>query len=47
VTIDAWLAIAHHLAVFGLLGVLAAEWGILRRGLGVDDVRRLARVDAL
>ena len=43
---DVWLAIAHHLAVFGLLAVLAAEWGIVRPGLGPPDVRRLRRFDA-
>lgn len=45
-TLDAWLAVAHHLAVFGLLGVLAVEWGIVRPGLSAADVQRLARVDA-
>ena len=43
---DVWLAIVHHLAVFGLLAVLAAEWGILRPGLTVVDVQRLRRFDA-
>ena len=33
-TVDAWLAIAHHLAVFGLVAVLAAEWGLLRGDAG-------------
>jgi putative membrane protein len=46
-TTDAWLAIAHHLAVFALLAVLAIEFGILRQGLGRDAVDRLARVDGL
>lgn len=45
-TTDAWLAIAHHLAVFGLLAVLAAEWGLLRSEPGAADVHRLTRVDA-
>ena len=43
---DVWLAIVHHLAVFGLLAVLAAEWGCLRAGLTATDVRRLRRFDA-
>jgi putative membrane protein len=47
VTADAWLAVAHHLAVFALLGVLATEWGILRRGLDADGARWVTRVDAL
>ena len=45
-TTDAWLAIVHHLAVFGLLAVLAAEWALIRPGLDADGVRRLTRVDA-
>jgi putative membrane protein len=45
-TTDAWLAIAHHLAVFGLAAVLAAEWGLVRRGMAAPDIRRLARVDS-
>jgi putative membrane protein len=46
VTTDAWLAIAHHLAVFGVFAVLVTEWAIVRPGLVADDIRRLARVDA-
>jgi putative membrane protein len=45
-TTDAWLAIAHHLAVFSLAAVLAAEWALVRRGMAAADIRRLARVDA-
>jgi putative membrane protein len=45
-TTDAWLAIAHHVAVFSLAAVLAAEWGLVRRGMAAADIRRLARVDA-
>lgn len=44
-TTDAWLAIAHHAAVFGLLGALAAEFGLLRPGLAAGDIRRLANLD--
>jgi putative membrane protein len=44
-TTDAWLAIAHHLAVFSLAAVLAAEWAMVRRGMAAADIRRLARVD--
>jgi putative membrane protein len=46
-TTDAWLAIAHHLAVFGVFGVLVAEWATVVPGLGADGVRRLARIDAV
>ncbi|GIU86091.1 MAG: hypothetical protein KatS3mg009_0606 [Acidimicrobiia bacterium] len=45
-TTDAWLAIAHHLAVFGVLAVLATEWALVRPGIGAADVDRIARVDA-
>jgi putative membrane protein len=44
-TTDAWLAIAHHAAVFGLLGALAAEFGLLRPGLVAADIRRLVNLD--
>ena len=45
-TTDAWLAIAHHLGVFGLLAVLAAEWGLVRPGLDAAGAGRVARIDA-
>jgi putative membrane protein len=45
-TADAWLAIAHHVAVFSLAAVLAAEWGLVRRDMAAADIRRLARVDS-
>ena len=45
-TTDAWLAIAHHLAVFSLAAVIAAEWALVRRGMTAADIRRLGRVDA-
>lgn len=45
-TTDAWLAIAHHVTVFGTLAVLVAEWAALRPGLAAPDVIRLARIDA-
>lgn len=44
-TTDAWLATAHHLAVFGVFAVLVSEWTLVRPGMRTDDVRRLARVD--
>jgi putative membrane protein len=45
-TTDAWLAIAHHLAVFGVGAVLAAEWALLRPGLDAPRIERLARIDS-
>jgi putative membrane protein len=46
-TQDAWLAIAHHLAIFSLLGVMAVEWGIVRPGIERGDIGRLVRVDRM
>ena len=43
---DAWLAIAHHLAVFSVLALLSIEWAIVRPGLGGSGIKLLARVDA-
>jgi putative membrane protein len=43
---DLTLAIAHHLAVFTLVGLFAAEFALLRPGLGTQQVRQLARIDA-
>jgi len=45
VTTDAWLAIAHHLAIFGVFAVLVSEWALVRPGMGVAEVRRVARID--
>lgn len=45
-TTDAWLAIVHHLAVFGVFAVLVVEWAVVRPGMDAADVRRLGRVDA-
>ena len=39
-------AIAHHLLVFSLVGVVAAEVGLVRRGMSAADVRRVAMIDA-
>lgn len=44
--IDLVLAIAHHLAVLTLIGLLAAEFALLRPGLGGARVAQLARIDA-
>lgn len=44
-TRDFLLAGAHHLCVFALFGVLAAEWAMLRPGLSATVVRRLGRID--
>ncbi|MET0274412.1 MAG: DUF2214 family protein [Phenylobacterium sp.] len=43
---DLALAIAHHILVFGLAGVLAAEVAMMRPGLTGLALKRLAMVDA-
>lgn len=42
---DLWLAIAHHILVFGLVIMLAMESALLRQGLGGAEVKRLAGLD--
>ena len=43
--LDLTLAIAHHLLIFGLFGVLAAELISVRAGMTVETVTRMSRVD--
>ncbi len=43
--LDLVLAIAHHLLIFTLFGVLVAELVLVRRGMGVDIVGRVAGID--
>jgi putative membrane protein len=43
---DLHFAMAHHLLVFALAGVLAFEIGAVRAGMAGKDVRRIARADA-
>ena len=45
-TLDAWLAIAHHLAVFGILVVLVVESTLVRPGIDAGAIRRVGRVDS-
>ena len=44
-TTDLALAIAHHVLIFALAGVLAFETGVIRAGMAGPDIRRVARVD--
>ena len=44
--IDLILASAHHLAVFSLVGLFAAEFAMLRPGLAGSRIGQLARIDA-
>jgi len=44
--LDLVLAMLHHLAVFSLAGIVAAELALLRRGVSGAALQRLARIDA-
>ena len=44
-TTDLHLAIAHHVLIFALAGVLAFEIGVIRQGMTGKDVSRVSRVD--
>jgi putative membrane protein len=44
--IDLILASAHHLAVFTLVGLFAAEFAMLRPGLSGPRIKQLAGIDA-
>jgi putative membrane protein len=43
---DLALAMLHHLAVFGLVALLAAEFALVRPGMRREAVLRVAKVDA-
>ncbi len=43
--LDLHLAIAHHLLIFCLFGILSVELIAVRPGMTSDDVRRIARID--
>jgi putative membrane protein len=43
--LDLALAIAHHLLIFALFGLLVAEMLLVRRASGAVDLQRLAIVD--
>jgi len=43
---DLILAIAHHLLVFSLIGILAAELALCRPGVSGSSLTTLAKVDA-
>jgi putative membrane protein len=44
-TVDLLFAIAHHVLIFALAGVLAFEIGAVRPGMTDRDILRVARVD--
>lgn len=43
--LDLILAYAHHLAVFGLVGIIFAEFVLLRPGIGGARLNQLAGID--
>lgn len=43
--LDLVLAIAHHLLIFGLFGILVAELIMVRKGMDAAAVRRVGRID--
>jgi putative membrane protein len=43
--LDLWLAIAHHLIVFGLLGMLAVELALIRVGVTSPTIAGVAQLD--
>src|ERR1700733_2181910 len=43
--LDLGLAVAHHILIFELFGVLAAEFILVRRGMDSTAVRRVATID--
>lgn len=44
--LDLAAAIAHHLLIFGLFGVLVAELVLVKQGIDPKGVRRVAAIDA-
>lgn len=44
-TTDLILAILHHLLVFSLAGIIAAEFVLIRNEMTASTIRRLARID--
>jgi putative membrane protein len=45
--LDLWLAIAHHILVFSLFGVLFAELMLVRPGMDLAAVGRVGRIDLM
>lgn len=45
--LDLWLAIAHHVLVFSLFGVLFAEIALVRPGMDAAAVARVGRIDLM
>jgi len=46
-SIDLILAIVHHLGVFTVAGIIAAEWALVRPEMSSEKVRQVTKIDAL
>jgi putative membrane protein len=44
--LDLVLAVGHHLLIFGIFGVLSAEFWVLRPGMSSATAARMASIDA-
>lgn len=44
-SLDLILELIHHVSVFGLVGVVAAEYALIRPGLAGEQLRRVGRLD--
>lgn len=45
--LDLILAIFHHLGVFTVAGVIAAELALVRPDMGMERIRQVAKIDSL
>lgn len=43
--VDFSLAVVHHLVVFSLLAIVVAELSLVRRGIDMDTIAAVARID--
>ena len=43
--LDLWLAVAHHLVIFALFGIIVAELLMVKRGMDLAAVTRVGSVD--
>src|SRR5262245_16049502 len=46
-TTDLILAVLHHLGVFTIAGIIAAEWALVRPEMSTAKVQQVSRIDAL
>jgi len=44
---DLVLAILHHLGVFAVAGIIAAEWALVRSEMNVARIKQLSTIDTL